>query len=145
MVDNSKKLKASAIPDSELLSTEDLVALREEARSKVLDDRKKDARKKALSAMIREENERLDPSDEIVSYTIDLPGYAMDIRLDGVQYVQGQTYKFSTRKLASVMDLIHNAWKHEAAIGGAHREVYKPPSSKAGPARYSLSAGFVSA
>lgn len=141
----SNRLKTISIPDEDLLSDAEIEALRVEAKKKVLEDRKKAAQQKVLAAMLREENERIDPSDEIVLYTIDIPGYAKSVRLDGIEYFHGQTYKFTTRKLSSILEVVQGAWRHERSIGEANRNNYVAPSNKAGPAKYTLSAGFINA
>ena len=81
--------------------------------------------------MIREENSRIDPNEELVEYTIDLPGYASEIRVDGVQYIQGETYKFTRRQLASMQEIVQNSWKHEKAVGGANANEYRRPRNVA--------------
>ena len=128
---SAKKPSRPRAPGIELLSDAEVTALRNEAKAKVGEDAKKAARKAALEAMIREENSRIDPNEELVEYTIDLPGYASEIRVDGVQYIQGETYKFTRRQLASMQEIVQNSWKHEKAVGGANANEYRRPRNVA--------------
>jgi hypothetical protein len=59
-------------------------------------------------------------------YRIDLaPCGGIDIRLNGAQYVHGETYKFPTDVLRSVKEIVARTWSHEANISGANENSYK--------------------
>lgn len=115
------------IPGSELISEAEMVALRQEAKAKVKSDAVKTAKKLMLEQMLREENQTADPDEVISAYTIDLPGYAANVTVDGVQYLQGETYQLGARQLSSIREIVQSAWKHEDSIGGAHANEYRKP------------------
>jgi carboxylesterase type B len=59
-------------------------------------------------------------------YRIDLaPCGGIDIRINGNQYVHGQTYEFTTDLLRSVKEIVSRTWGHEANIHGENENAYK--------------------
>ena len=117
------------IPGSDLLSDEEVEKLREEAAAKARKTRKEQASKELAARFEKEENHRIDPSEELMSYTVDLPGFADRIMLDGVVYMHGVTYRFPKRQYDTIRDLVSHAWRHESETGGANRDAYRGPRS----------------
>jgi carboxylesterase type B len=67
-----------------------------------------------------------DTGEDLWWYRIDLaPCGGIDIRVNGVQYVHGETYLFSTDLLRSVKEIVSRTWGHEANISGANENSYK--------------------
>jgi hypothetical protein len=67
-----------------------------------------------------------DTGEDLWWYRIDLaPCGGIDIRVNGVQYVHGETYLFNTNLLRSVKEIISRTWGHEANIHGENENVYK--------------------
>jgi hypothetical protein len=67
-----------------------------------------------------------DTGEDLWWYRIDLaPCGGIDIRVNGVQYVHGETYLFNTNLLRSVKEIISRTWGHEASIHGENENVYK--------------------
>ena len=59
-------------------------------------------------------------------YRVDLaPSGGTDIRINGIQYVHGETYEFTTDLLRSVKEIVSRTWGHEANIHGENENVYK--------------------
>ena len=120
--------KQAYVPEPGLISDAEMFALRQEAKDKVKADAIKNAKKLMLEQMIREENQTADPDETISAYTVDLPGYATNITIDGVQYLQGETYQLGARQLSSIREIVQSAWRHEDSIGGAHANEYRKPA-----------------
>ena len=67
-----------------------------------------------------------DGKTDIWWYRIDLaPCGGIDIRLNGMQYVHGETYEFTTDVLRSVKEIVSRTWGHEANIHGENENAYK--------------------
>ena len=63
---------------------------------------------------------------DIWLYRIDLaPCGGTDIKVNGVQYVHGETYEFTTDLLRSVKEIVSRTWGHEANIHGDNENAYK--------------------
>lgn len=119
------------IPGSELLTDEDIAEIRAKAREQVDTDRKKQAKEELKSRIMKEERHRSDPDEELLSLTIDLPGFADRVTIDGTVYMQGVTYRFPKRQYDSIRDQLAQSWKHEAQTGGANRDAYRQPRTTA--------------
>ena len=109
-------------------------AIRAEAR-KLIDDQIK-AQKKAelLKLYTKEERARVDPSEQIVTLQIDVPGFASFVMVDGVQYQQGEIREFTAKQAASIRDIMGRAWEHEGTSGSANSGAYRRPKTDYDPA-----------
>ena len=59
-------------------------------------------------------------------YRVDLaPCGGIDIRINGMQYVHGETYEFDTDTLRSIKEIVSRTWGHEANIHGENENAYK--------------------
>ena len=119
------------IPGAELLSDEDIAEIRAKAREQVETDRKKQAKEELKSRFLKEERHRSDPDEELIALTIDLPGFADRVTIDGVVYMQGVTYRFPKSQYNSICDQMSMSWRHEAQTGGANRDAYRKPRTTA--------------
>lgn len=119
------------IEGAELLNDQERIALQAEAKKKVLEDRKAKAKKELLARAIDEERMALEPEEDLVDCTIDLPGFADRVVIDGVVYFHGATYKFPLKQYRSVTEIIGRAWGHEHEVGGANRDAYRRPRNVA--------------
>jgi len=119
------------IPGADLLSDEDIAEIRAKAREQVETDRKKQAKEELKGRFLKEERHRSDPNEELIPLTIDLPGFADRIMIDGTVYMQGVTYRFPRNQYNSVVDQLAQSWKHEAQTGGANRDAYRQPRTTA--------------
>ena len=97
-----------------------------------MDDQIK-AQKKAelLKQYTREEKAKSDPNEELVTFTVDVPGFARALVIDGVEYQQGQIRTVTRKQYDSMRDIMANAWQHEHSIGGeGNRAFYQRPKNE---------------
>jgi hypothetical protein len=103
------------------LYAEALRVVAEEAKAKrseeLLEEYKKIARRELI------------PEEELEPVLIDLAGHSTKITLDGKQYFHGTTYYFSRAQGATIREIMHRGWKHEAEIKGANSNAYRKPNS----------------
>lgn len=72
-----------------------------------------------------------DDGEDMWWYRIDLaPCGGLDIRINGMQYVHGETYKFTTDLLRSIKEIVSRTWSHENSINGANENPYKQAQNK---------------
>lgn len=61
-------------------------------------------------------------------YRIDLaPNGGTDIKINGIPYYQGQTYKVTTDTLRVLKDTTARGWVHEQQIHGSNENFYRKP------------------
>lgn len=59
-------------------------------------------------------------------YRIDLsPSGGTEIKINGIPYYHGSTYKFDTDLLRSVKEIVARTWDHENNIMGANENMYR--------------------
>ncbi len=64
-------------------------------------------------------------------YRIDLaPCGGLDIKINGIQYVHGETYKMDTDLLRCVKEIVARTWGHENSINGANENPYKQAQNR---------------
>lgn len=111
--------------ESVSLSEAEMEELRLEAKAKVQAEQKKSLKAAFLAKVLEEERTKYKPGRQIVNFTLDLPGHADRIILDGKHFFHGVTYKITEDVYRSMMDIQARAWEHENEIGGANRDLYK--------------------
>jgi hypothetical protein len=109
------------------LSEEEKEAIKKQARAKVAEQLREAKRKAYLKEQINYYQRKARPGQEEVQATIDLPGHADRIVLDGTHYFHGVTYTFNLDQYRTVADISARAWEHEHEVGGANRDVYRAP------------------
>jgi hypothetical protein len=116
------------VPSPELTETEKralyaeaLKAVAEEAKTKKSEELLEEYKKLARRELI--------PEEELEPVLIDLAGHSTKITLDGKQYFHGVTYYFSKAQAATVREIMHRGWKHEAELKGANANAYRKPNS----------------
>ena len=97
------------------------------ARAKVAEQLREAKKKQFLNSEIARLKRKAKPGQEEIRFTIDLPGHADRIVLDGTHYFHGVTYTFTRDAYNSVNDICARAWEHEHEVGGANRDVYRAP------------------
>jgi|WetSurMetagenome_2_1015567.scaffolds.fasta_scaffold35358_4 hypothetical protein len=102
--------------DFSLLSQEEKDKLRKQARERALADQKKAAQTAYFEYALEEEARALDPEQEEVEFTLELPIYAGHVMLNGVMYLHGGTYTVTRARFDSIADIVAHAWKHDASI-----------------------------
>jgi|SRR6516225_10147199 hypothetical protein len=74
---------------------------------------------------------KTDDGEDLWWYRIDLaPCGGLDLKINGLQYVHGETYKFTTDVLRCVKEIVSRTWSHEASISGANENPYKRAQNK---------------
>lgn len=124
MTTDNKELPASV--DVEFTDDE-LAAIRKEARKQIGDQVKAQKKAALLAQYKKEELGKVDPREELVDVTIDVPGFAQFICIDGTKYQQGETRQFTRKQAETIRDITANAWKHEKSVGDANSRQYRPP------------------
>lgn len=125
-----KKSTPKPFSDFSLLTPEEQESIKAEASAKVQEEAAQAARTAFLEMQIAEERKkhRLAPADEeIVAVTIDLPGFAQSIVLDGVRYMHGSICHVTRPVERTLREIMSRAWDHENEIGGANRDQYRAP------------------
>lgn len=123
-VDLDAALAAADDAPSALLSEQDIAEAKALAKKRVIDAQ----RKKAKDALIEEETLRLQNEDgfsadgsvqsEIISVTLDLAPHQIDIKLDGITYLAGQTYRLPRHKAGTIREIMQRGWQHQDQIDG---------------------------
>jgi hypothetical protein len=74
---------------------------------------------------------KTDDGQDLWWYRIDLaPCGGLDLKINGIQYVHGETYKFTTDVLRCVKEIVARTWQHENQINGANENPYKQAQNK---------------
>ena len=109
------------------LSDDEKDELLSRARKKVEDEAKAQVAEAFLETAIAHERRKIKPGEKFVDVLIDLPGHAVRLLIDGVEYIHGFTYRMTANQAASMNEQIQRCWSHENEIGGANRNFYQRP------------------
>lgn len=72
-----------------------------------------------------------DEGKDLWWYRIDLaPCGGTEIKINGMPYYHGQTYKFGTDLLRSIKEIVSRTWEHEASVNGANENVFKTAQNR---------------
>lgn len=72
-----------------------------------------------------------DDDQDLWWYRIDLaPCGGLDIKINGMAYIHGETYKLTTDQLRSVKEIVSRTWGHENAINGTNENPYKQAQNR---------------
>lgn len=64
--------------------------------------------------------------EEQVTLTLDMYPGALELRIDGVIYRNGQTVTVGKRVAESLLEMIARGWRHQEEIDGKTHNFYKP-------------------
>jgi hypothetical protein len=109
------------------LSDEEKELIRDKAAKEVVEERKRQASEAYLNAALAVERRRGKPMDEYQDVLIDLPGHAVRVLVDGVEYLHSFTYRLTGAQAASIREMMQRSWNHEREVGGASRQFYREP------------------
>lgn len=116
------------------LSEEERERILKKAYEHVEAEYKRKAEEAFLDTAIAHEKRKRIPAEQFVDVLIDLPGHAVRLLLDGVEFIHGFTYRVPQSQAASMREQMQNCWQHEDEVGGANRHFYrKPRELKLGP------------
>lgn len=99
------------------------------AQQHVIDENKRKAREAFLDEAIKVERRKGRPHEQLVDVLIDLPGHALRLLIDGVEYMHAFTYRVPTSQALSMHEQMQRCWNHENEVGGANRNFYQRPRS----------------
>lgn len=116
----------TVIPNEDLFDEKEMAEIKAQARNDLVKEKKDKAKKLLLAELKRDMQAEIDPTEETIDYSIELPHFNgrkgniySCIMIDGVQYFHGQTYTFTRKQLASVREIAQNAWRHEEVAFGS--------------------------
>jgi CO dehydrogenase/acetyl-CoA synthase epsilon subunit len=119
------------LPSKFELTDEEKEELQAEASKIINSKRHKAAREQYLQHVINELMKADDPGNyEMETFIIDVAGHADRIVLDGTVYYQGQQVIVSANKAATIREIMWRTHQHEAEIGFANRDYYRPPVNR---------------
>lgn len=104
--------------DQSLLSKEDKAALRKEAQSAVLAERKQKARDAAFDAAVDAERRALVPEEQYVNIVIDGAPYVPFFMIDGEKFFTGYEYQVTRSQAAVLCEQMQRSWYHQNEIQG---------------------------
>lgn len=107
------------------LTPEEMEALKKEAAEQVLAEMRAARKKAFLKQQVQKYRQAGKPGQEMIPLTIDLPGHADRVSLDGTVFFHGVTYTVPMDKFRTIIDICARAWEHENEVGGANRDAYK--------------------
>ena len=113
-------------PD-EILTPKEIEQLRRKAQAKTIASRKMKREDELLKQFEQEERALSDPKEERVEIFIDLPGYAKDLKINGVAYNHGEIWVVARSLYDCIRDIMFQAWKHEHAFKEPNRGQYIQP------------------
>ncbi len=108
--------------DAPILSAKEIEAIKAEAKTKLMAERKSAAKVELLARetkRLRDEEGMvtgLGHQDEIVGVTIDLPTYGASININSRPYWHGHTYNVPRHVAETLRDQMQNCWKHQNQI-----------------------------
>lgn len=95
---------------------------RERARKHVEELRRKSQVDALFEQAAREENARLDPNEEPVTFTVELGDYAPFVLINGgMRYYHGVTYTVPVSLYRSLIDIMYQSQCHQREIDGKRR------------------------
>jgi|SRR6516162_2163189 hypothetical protein len=109
------------------LTEDEKEEIRQRAFEQVEKERKARAEEAFMQQALDDARRADEPTLQMEDVFIDLPGHAVRILIDGVEYLHGFIYNVNTHQAASMRDIMQRCWNHENEVGGANREWYRRP------------------
>lgn len=110
-----------------LLSSDEIVEIRERARKQAQLEMKQLAEKEVLEQFLEQERRKLEPEQELVFVLLDLPPFAKEIRLDGRIYHHGRVYEVPRGVYEMMNEIMARGWAHDREVGQPNQDQYVPP------------------
>lgn len=119
----------------ELLSKEDLEAIRREAKASVLAEMQQDARDAYFNQEVKRLKREHIPSEQIVSVSVDLAPFLPHIAIDGLLFFHGYTYDVPRTQAIVIYEQMQRSWMHQDEIEGRSRfnPYRRPQQLRIGP------------
>ena len=109
------------------LTEEEKHEIRERALEQVAAEKRARVEESYMQQALDEARSADDPELRMEDVFIDLPGHAVRLLIDGVEYLHGFVYTVNELQAQSMRDMIQHAWNHEDEVGGANRQFYNKP------------------
>ena len=109
------------------LTPEEKEQIRARAVEQIAKEKRDEATEAYLNQALDEERRKGRPQDTYEDLLIDLPGHAVHVMIDGVEFLHAFTYNVTGNQAATIREIVQRAWDHEDEIGGANRNFYKKP------------------
>jgi hypothetical protein len=136
--------------ESDILSPEEVAAVRAEVEKQAVEDRKKKERKRLMEKFLAEARAADEPAQEQVEIEIILPPFACtkagygDIMIDGRPYMNKHVYTVSRSKAEGLREVMQRAWVHEeVTFGHRNPNAYTRPRGEKINEHGLVGAGFV--
>jgi len=112
------------------LTEEEKETIRARAVETVAKEKKARAEEAFMEAALKDARKVDEPKLQMEDVFVDLPGHAVRLLIDGVEYLHGFTYEVNAHKAQTMREMIQRAWNHEDEIGGANRNFYNKPLNR---------------
>ena len=109
------------------LTEDEKEEIRQRAFEQVEKERKARAEEAFMQQALDDARRADEPTLQMEDVFIDLPGHAVRILIDGVEYLHGFIYNVNAHQAATMRDIMQRCWNHENEVGGANREWYRRP------------------
>ena len=119
----------------ELLSPEEIAAIKKEARASLLEEMKQDARDEYFSKELKKLRREQIPAEQIVSVSLDLAPFLPHVALDGLMFFHGYTYDVPRSQAIVLYEQMQRSWMHQDEIEGRSRfnSYRRPQQLRIGP------------
>ena len=109
------------------LTEDEKEEIRQRAFEQVEKERKARAEEAFMQQALDDAHRADEPTLQMEDIFIDLPGHAVRILIDGIEYLHGFIYNVNAHQAATMRDIMQRCWNHENEVGGANREWYRRP------------------
>ena len=116
--------KAAPTETFEMLTADEVAAVKAEFDKQQLEEKKKAARKKLMEKFLQEAREEAHSHEEMVEIEIVLPAHACtrqgygDILIDGRPFFNGRRYPVRRSKAEGLREIMQSAWRHDEITNG---------------------------
>src|SRR5260370_32114496 len=109
------------------LNEEEKTEIKNRAMEQVAKEKRARAEEKFFDAALQDARKADEPVYQMEDVLIDLPGHAVRLLIDGVEYLHGFAYEVNKPQGDTIREMVQRAWTHEDEIGGANRNFYNKP------------------
>lgn len=121
------------IPDINLLSVEEQLAIRQKATAQVDAEKKKVAEDALLAQALEEARRAGGVEEELVTFRLDLAEFADRLVIDSVHYFHGREYTVPRSKYDLMREMAARTWGHQMEIDGKKVSLLQPKNLQLSP------------
>jgi hypothetical protein len=114
-----------AVSPPDLLTKDEIEALQLEVQKEIDKEAKAKAKEDLKKKMLLEARVARGLEEPIVPVLIDLPIYAMDIKLDNRTFLLNHTYDVRASVAAVLYEIMQKTWQHQAVIEGRSKGFFQ--------------------